>query len=112
MFILYFCLLVCPLCVFVWTFRVSHEASYRSVGTDIFKWLMYAYGVAGVVGIFMIESWSIARYVLFMLGYGIPAIVALIAYYKYLSKQKTNIVSDKKMDIRQTIDIKKEEGAI
>ena len=112
MLILYIVILVCPLDVFIWTFRISHESSYRSIGTRIFKWFMYAYGVAGVVGIFRIQSWNLAKFFIFTLGYGIPAIVALIGYYTYLNKKESCVVNEDQMYIKQTIDIKKEDGVV
>ena len=112
MLILYIVILVCPLDVFIWTFRISHESSYRNIGTRIFKWFMYAYGVAGVVGIFRIQSWNLAKFFIFTLGYGIPAIVALIGYYTYLNKKESCVVNEDQMYIKQTIDIKKEDGVV
>ena len=109
---LYIILIACPLAVFLWTFRISHDFSYRSIGTHIFNGIMYAYGVAGTVGIFLVRSWSLTKFFVFTFGYGIPAIIALVVCWTYLDKKKPNTVNEEKMYIKQTIDIKKEDGVV
>ncbi len=110
--VLYIILLTCPIAVFLWTFRISHDFSYRSIGAHILNGIMYAYGVTGIVGIFLVRSWSLTKFFVFTFGYGIPAIIALVVYWTYLDKKKPNTVNEDQMYIKQTIDIKKEDGVV